>query len=447
MRGRIAWPARAAWRLLIGCVLAGGATMVVAQTPPGEAIRSATPDAERVFADVRASLLQIRTLVAASGQQSSIGSGFLVSADGLAVTNYHVVSQFALEPGAYRLRYLRDDGSEGDLQLLAIDVASDVAVVRMQGEGLPFLEFDARAVEDRMDKGERLFSIGNPLDLGFTIVEGNYNGRVEKSYVDRLHFSGAINPGMSGGPVLTRDKQIAGVNVAKLLSGELVSFLVPARYAAELVARAETSAPMSLEAVRKEIERQMVDWQAALYARLADQERRSTELGPYRIDETRGPWFSCWARTNQDERPLPPVLEHSTQCSMQNWIFLAGDLDTGLVQRSYSYLRSRKLNAAQFAAFIMKQRMHLGGYASKRMAPTVCRDAFVRASVTAPELKTVWCARGYKEFAGLFDVEVIALTRDDPDQALLARLTLRGVSYANAMVETRRMIEGIRWKD
>lgn len=447
MGGHMSHRARRAGRLLLVLAFACCTALASAQAQPEEVVRSATPDAERVFADVRDSLLQIRTLVAASGQQSSIGSGFLVSADGLAVTNYHVVSQFALEPGAYQLRYLRDDGSEGDLQLLAIDVASDVAVVRMQGEGLPFLQFDARAVEDRMDKGERLFSIGNPLDLGFTIVEGNYNGRVEKSYVDRLHFSGAINPGMSGGPALTRDKQIAGVNVAKLLSGELVSFLVPARYAAELVARAETSAPMSLEAVRKEIERQMVDWQAALYARLAEQERRSTELGPYRVDETRGPWFSCWARTNADERPLPPVLEHSTQCSMQNWIFLAGDLDTGLVQRSYSHVRTRKLNAAQFAAFLGKQRMHVGGFASKRMAPTVCRDGFVRASETAPELKTVWCARGYKEFEGLFDVEVLALTRDDPDQALLARLSLRGVSYANAMAETRRMIEGIRWKE
>ena len=46
--------------------------------------------------------------------------------------------------------------------------------------------------------------MGNPLDLGFTIVEGTYNGFVEKSYNPRMHFTGAINPGMSGGPAVTR---------------------------------------------------------------------------------------------------------------------------------------------------------------------------------------------------------------------------------------------------
>ncbi|MCB1554876.1 MAG: trypsin-like peptidase domain-containing protein [Xanthomonadales bacterium] len=439
----------AAWRTSVFCawaLLAPAISAAQAQAPaaaPAEA--NHTPAAEQVFADVRSALLQIRTLVAANDQQSSIGSGFLVSEDGLAVTNYHVVSQFALEPSAYRLRFLREDGSEGDLELLAIDVAADLAVVRLAGSGLPHLQFDERAVHDELEKGERLFSIGNPLDLGFTIVEGNHNGRVEKSYVERLHFSGAINPGMSGGPTLTRDKRVAGVNVSKLLSGDLVSFLVPARFAAALVERARSGEPMSLDAVRAEIQAQMLTWQESLYAQLADLQPERTVLGPYQVAESRGPWFSCWARTNEDVRPVPRVLEQTSQCAMQNWIFIAGDLDTGLLQRKYTYLKSRKLNATQFAAYLTRH-LRVDAAGSRRLTAPRCEDSFVAVSEQGPELKVVWCARAYKEFDGLYDVEMVALTREGNEDALLAQLSMRGAGYANALAEARRMLEEIRWK-
>jgi S1-C subfamily serine protease len=109
--------------------------------------------AEGIYAEARPSLLQIRTLVEAAGRQSSIGSGFLVSKDGLAVTNYHVVSQYALEPKTYRLEFARPDGTQGALKLLAIDVANDLAIVQLDGKDLPFLKFDAAALADTSPRG------------------------------------------------------------------------------------------------------------------------------------------------------------------------------------------------------------------------------------------------------------------------------------------------------
>ena len=115
---------------------------------------------------------------------------------------------------------------------MAIDVANDLALVRVDHHDQPFFEFDERAVHGELPKGERLYSMGNPLDLGFTIVEGTYNGLVDRSYNERVHFSGALNPGMSGGPTVTAEGLVVGINVAKRMGGELVSFLVPARFAA-----------------------------------------------------------------------------------------------------------------------------------------------------------------------------------------------------------------------
>src|SRR3954465_7812181 len=109
--------------------------------PPEPPLMPPTPNvsaaAESIYAVARPGLLQIRTLVEAAGRQSSIGSGFLVSSDGLAVTNYHVVSQYVLEPKTYRLEFARPDGTQGALKLIAIDVANDVAIVKLEGTALP----------------------------------------------------------------------------------------------------------------------------------------------------------------------------------------------------------------------------------------------------------------------------------------------------------------------
>lgn len=415
---------------------------------PAAGLAQPAPATEAVFADARASLLQIRTLVGDGGRQASIGSGFLVSADGLAITNYHVVSQYALEPGSYRLEYLDAEGGRGALQLVAFDIAADLAVVRLPGReaGYAFLEFDPRALADGIAKGERLFSIGNPLDLGFTIVEGNHNGRVDKSYIDRLHFSGAINPGMSGGPVLTAARQVAGVNVAKLLSGELVSFLVPARFAADLLERSRSQSALALDGVREEIARQLVDWQERFFADLDRVEWSPGEFGSYRALEPHADWFSCWASTNADDRPRPRVLERSSQCVANTQLFISGEQSTGLLQVSHTWLRSRELNAAQFAAFLTQRFSVVANRGTRRNTGTRCVDGFVAARADAPELKTVWCAHAYKDFPGLYDVELLALTRDAADRALLSRLVIRGASYANALREGRRLLEGLEWK-
>ncbi|MGZ5085277.1 MAG: S1C family serine protease, partial [Usitatibacter sp.] len=271
--------------LLLAGLLAFQASLAQTATPPAPST-AAPPTlsnaAERVYDLAKPRIIQIRTLLQAAGRQSTLGSGFLVSADGLGITNYHVVSQFALDPKTYRLEYLAPDGAKGTLKLLAFDVAHDLAVVKIERSGMPYFEFDPRALEGRLPKGERIYAMGNPLDLGFTIIEGTYNGLVDKSYDERIHFSGAINPGMSGGPVAGNDARIVGVNVAKRLDGEQVGFLVPARFAAALIERARKGPPLVLDKAREEVGRQLDGWQSAFYDALKSEGFRTATFGPYR---------------------------------------------------------------------------------------------------------------------------------------------------------------------
>ena len=405
--------------------------------------------AERVYAAARPKLLQIRTLVAEAGQQSTIGSGFLVSADGLAITNYHVVSQYALEPGTYHLEYTTADGRRGELKVLAIDIANDLALVRLDRHDQPFLEFDASPLAPGTAKGERLYSMGNPLDLGFTIVEGTYNGPVERSYNERIHFSGAINPGMSGGPTVSAEGRVVGINVAKQLGGELVSFLVPARFAAALLERAQGKTIAPPGDLRAEIGRQLTAWQARLYQEISEFGFRSAALGPYFAPESAAPWFTCWAQTNADQRPKPRATVNTTTCNSDTRLFVANDLNTGLIHLAHSYLRDIDLNQFQFATFLSQQYQlfWFGGWAKKWQTPSQCHEDVIAAARADehPLLRALWCVRAYRAFEGLYDVSVVAVTEDRGNEALVSRLSLQGVSYENGMTITRHFLDSVRW--
>jgi S1-C subfamily serine protease len=438
---------RSAWfaAVLALCALGGAADAVAQSRPPQDRAPKLSSVAERVYQAARPRLLQIRTLLGMGGRQSSIGSGFLVSASGLAVTNYHVVSQYALEPGTYRLEYTAADGRRGTLQLLGFDVANDVALVQMDKPAEAFFQFEALARQTPA-KGERLYSMGNPLDLGFTIIEGTYNGTVERSYNERIHFSGALNPGMSGGPAVSAASRIVGVNVAKRLDGELVSFLVPARFAADLVARAAGAAPLSPEAIRAEIGRQLAAWQAGLYKALAEAAPRFSSFGPYRFPESPAALFTCWSHTNANQVPKPRATVNSTHCYTNTSVFLAGDLNTGQVRTAHSYLKSGDLNDFQFAAFVSRYYQTLSSpWNRKRHTRTRCHEAVLaEAAKDRPSLRTVWCAKAYRDFDGLYDVAVLALTQDRAREALVARLSMQGVTYENALQMAQRFVGELR---
>ncbi|MCL2298089.1 MAG: serine protease [Proteobacteria bacterium] len=418
---------------------------------PMTAAQPLSATAEQIFTKARPRLLQIRTLLTAAQKQSSIGSGFLVDADGFALTNYHVVSQYALEPQTYQLDYLAPDGTRGRLRLHAIDIANDLAVVRLEpsdkgGVQAPrdHFTFNPVAVAGALPKGERLFAMGNPFDLGFTIVEGTYNGLVENSYQPRTHFTGALNPGMSGGPAVTADNRIAGVNVAKQFGGDLVSFLVPAVAAHALLEKARHSEAMSQAGVREAIREQLDAWQNGFFAALQEEGFRAASFGPYQAAESSAPWFNCWARTNSGSSTKLRVLINDASCDTRTALFLAGNMSSGQANMSHTYMKSIDLNVLQFATLV-SQRMQPSPMFGprRRYTPQQCYENFLApddAHPNRPVLRVTWCARAYRDFADLYDIAVTAVTQDSSKEALISRLSLTGVSYPNAITFTERFL-------
>ncbi len=399
---------------------------------------SLSASAEAIYRDARPRLLQIRTLLNSASQKSSTGSGFLVSADGLAITNYHVVSQHALEPQTYRMEYVSADGTRGKLKLLAFDVINDLALVQLDRGGWTHFEFDQRALSGNLPRGEKLFSLGNPLDIGFAVMEGNYSGLVERSYSERIHLSGPMNPGMSGGPTLGGTSRIAGVNVAKAIFAEQVSFLVPAKYAAALMTHPRLAEPLTGKLTRAEIARQVSAWQNGLYAALESKGFKPTPNGSYLVPESAAEWFTCGARTNADAKPAPRARSDSSSCSMQNWLFISGDIHTGNVRISRSHFKAIDLNSFQFANFV-SQNARLSGEESnpKRFTAPACHEDIVVAGdadarASHPRLRVMWCASAYRDLEGLYNVSMMAVTQDRSAEAVAMTLSMTGTTYENA---------------
>jgi hypothetical protein len=240
-----------------------------------------------------------------------------------------------------------------------------------------------------------------------------------------------------------------GVNVAKRSGGELVSFLVPARFAAALLRRVRDNEMEPPQDFRAEIGRQLAAWQSSLYKSFGEEGFRSIAFGPYQAPEATARWFDCGAQTNASAMPKPRASIDAVNCRSVSGLFVANDLNTGLIQLSHSYVRAVDLNQFQFATFLTQQsqpRLIGGGAYRKWYTPQRCHEDFVAtaASPDRPPLRVVWCAQAYREFGGLYDVAVTAVTEDHGSEALVSRLGLQAVGYDDAVALSKRFLEAVR---
>ena len=170
--------------------------------------------ARKVYEQARSQLVQIRTVLKGQASQTSVGSGFFVSEQGHLVTNFHVVSEAVLKPERHDLVYVTADGREAPVRILQIDVRHDLALLKAgDTDSRPFVALAFRPEARGLAQGERIYSLGNPLDVGFAVMEGNYNGMVRRSFYPQIFFGGALSGGMSGGPALDQEGNVIGVNV------------------------------------------------------------------------------------------------------------------------------------------------------------------------------------------------------------------------------------------
>jgi S1-C subfamily serine protease len=408
------------------------------ETDTNAALPPPSSAAQQLYSSARADLLQIRMLLKNGRSQSTVGSGFLIGQSNLVLTNYHVVSQMALDPDVYLGEYVDTDGKSGPVELMAVDVLHDLAVVRVDRPGTGFFKVPEKTV--KLAQGERLYSLGNPLDLGFAISEGSYNGIVTRSFYEQLMFTGPINSGMSGGPSVTESGTVAGINVSKRRDGELVSFLVPVKYAQDLLRKvaAQDSPPKNFNPL---IGQQLLAHQRGMIDKLLEKPLSIKSMGPYMVPVRESEQVRCWGRSNV--KAEAPYSLDTMSCAMEAAIYVSDTQQTGYVSMTHQYVRSANLGPMRFAvlASSMFRVDRIGSTRDTRLTGPMCSEEFVRTK-TVP-LRAVTCVRAYRKFAGLYNFTLLTASTDDPNASLQSRLDVSGVSYANGMRVTRTFLSAI----
>src|SRR6476469_2653710 len=173
--------------------------------------------------------------------QNSLGSGVLVKADGLIVTNAHVVK------GADEIRVVLADRREYDAKLVAQDERYDLALLRIDtaGEKFPYIELRD---SDSVEVGDVVLAIGNPFGLNQTVTSGiisalarSAGGVNDSSFF--IQTDAAINPGNSGGALVSLDGRLIGINTAiySQTGGSVgIGFATPSNIVARVVAIGES---------------------------------------------------------------------------------------------------------------------------------------------------------------------------------------------------------------
>ena len=167
-----------------------------------------------------------------SGPEQSLGSGVIVSADGVILTNNHVVQH------AKEIQVKLRDGREYKAKLIGTDPKSDLAALRLQGkiEKLTPLAFGN---SDQLRLGDVVLAIGNPFGVGQTVTMGIVSGLGRDGigladYEDFIQTDAAINPGNSGGALVDMRGQLVGINTAILSrsgGNQGIGFAIPSNMA------------------------------------------------------------------------------------------------------------------------------------------------------------------------------------------------------------------------
>ena len=220
------------------------------QSPADTAAQPADYTPERLVAEFGPAVVLIEASKE-KGKVTALGSGFVVSQDGLIVTNYHVVEGAGWGPQVFELdhrgriihalvRLINGDVYE-DVSLVGYDVVRDVAVVRIRGSDLPTVSLgDSGGVK----VGESVAVIGNPEGLVNSVSSGLLSGVRDVGGYTLHQITAPISHGSSGSPVFNSRGEVIGIAKGAIAEGQNLNFSVPINYVRRLIS-AELATPTS----------------------------------------------------------------------------------------------------------------------------------------------------------------------------------------------------------
>lgn len=399
-----------------------------------------TDEASRLFAQSKESVFQIRVIDLATGEKSSTGSGFYISPQGHMATNYHVVSDYVFKPDKYRITYIKNDGTAEDLKLLEIDVVHDLALLISPQKKEPYLQLGL----SMMPKGEKIFSMGNPHDLGMSIIEGTFNGVMENSMYRKILFSASLNPGMSGGPAMNHKGEVIGVNVST--QGNDVSFLVPVEFLNQLIERSQS---VNEQAVTRDwfaqMEEHLVENQNVFVDRLLGLEWQKLSLEGFLIPGEISDNIKCWGQTQDTEKSK--ISKVQTKCRSVDWIYLSNEIITFYFSYWFTHFKSKDISSFRLYNHLQENFDNSFSFEnedSDQYTKFQCSTDFT--NIAGQSWKTAFCVREYKQFKRLFDINLVISSVDKSDEGIVGGFVAMGVTQEKSNEIINKFMKEITWK-
>jgi serine protease Do len=383
-------------------------------------------------------VFQIRVLNRETGKKSSIGSGFIVDNGRQVATNFHVISQIVTEPERFYISFLSKNGRSGELKLLGLDIAHDLALL---GSESPLGQ--ANKTSALPPKGSPIFAMGNPHDLGLTIAVGTNGGILNQTDGSRILFSGSLNPGMSGGPTYNDNGEVIGINVATARNA--ISFIVPSLYLNRLIERVKKEPLDANQNLKTEVIQQLIEYENNYIKGILNKDWPKIQLRQLSLPGAISPTVRCWDNSRKlADKAL--YKRYKISCANQNQVYLdSRNKFVGDLNYHYFWLESDELNALQF--YNLYQQLNvakIGGQVSQEVVSNFhCKTWFV--DISQQPFKTSLCRREYVEYEGLSDILFTAALTGHDKKGFFIRLTMTGIDYDASLPLIQKFMETIEW--
>jgi hypothetical protein len=399
---------------------------------------AAALESKKIYQMHENNVFQIRVLNRETGKKSSIGSGFIVGNDRHIATNFHVINRVILEPDLFYVTYLSKNGRAGELRLVALDVAHDLALlVSDEILGAPI------TTNDLPPKGAPIFAMGNPLDLGLSLAVGTNGGILNQTDDSRILFSGSLNPGMSGGPTFNENGEAIGINVATARND--ISFIVPSRFLNNLIEGPRNFSEESPADLKAEVARQLLTYEQGYLKDLLDETWPTIELRQLSLPGTISPTVRCW--DNSAKLSANALFKrYQIRCANKNHVYLDdANKFVGKLIYEYYWLESDELDTVRFHNLYQKLNKDQieNNLSEEEVSNFNCDTWFVE--ISGEEFKTNLCRREYVEYEGVSDVLFTAALTGHDKQGFFITLIVTGTDFNATLPLVKKFLENVTW--
>ena len=401
---------------------------------------STTLDSKQIFERIRPSVVEVQTKTRGNQGIAAAASGFLVHRKDWIVTNYHAVTEALFEPADNELSVVTHSGARVPAQVVAVDVVHDLAILQLKTAlSAPVLPLR----EQWPAKGEAGYSMGKPGQYQHSIVGGTFNGVIDEGSAPQIVFSGAINPGMSGGPTLDAMGRVVGINVASSTENQLLGLAVPAQALAKLIEQHSPAEPPDNSALRKGIASQFAAHGRLQLQAMPQDGMAVRQLGPFQVLGDLSADKEC--ETSRHDAPGRRYRMLEQRCDSAMGLYIMPKLYAGQMVTGAFWLQGKNLGRLEMARLVERRLNDLRRISEEDTTPArwTCHEQRLSAAGgLAVHLHA--CQRPVAKLPGLYDYRFRYAPLVQGQDALVVAMGLSGFDKDTARAVLRRSLAALR---